>query len=217
MQTKTPWAALLLIIATTVPLEADSNMPAGPIPVTEYDIVRHIRRVLSRMAKDDRWERAPQLAQIIVDESKRYKIDPLTLTVIIQAESTFREGLLRGKKEELGLTQLVGASRQCDRTANLETSRGQVRGGACWFAFALRKCGTELGALHAYQSGRCESRAYGPLYRLRLIKKARARIWHRRKEIEDLINPKGTVAPNGKSKYAERVNPSLTVKEQLSL
>jgi hypothetical protein len=186
-------------------------MPRGPFPVTEDDVLFHIRHVLSKMKKDARWKRAPELAGIIHEEATNYGIDPLVLAVIVQAESTYREGDLRGKLGEVGLTQVWGAARKCDRSANLKTSRGQVRAGACWYAFALERCKTELGALHGYQSGQCHSRAYGPLYRSRLIKKARARIWYRQKETEDLLNPPAYLntarehpAPDFKSEHASK-------------
>ena len=217
MKTTKPWAVLLLIIVTTLPENADTKMPAGAVSVNEHDLVLHIRRVLSREKRDVRWKRAPQLAQIIMDEANRYEIDPLVLTVIVQTESTFQEGMLRGKDGEIGLTQLLGAAKHCDKTADLRTSRGQIRGGACWYAYSLRLCKTENRALHGYQSGYCDSKSYGPLHRSRIIRRARIRIWHRNKEVEDLLNPLDNTH-TGKAEYAEQLlPPSLSAREQLML
>jgi len=217
MRNQTVWAICLLAILTTLPGASDGRRPAGHVKVNEDDVLYHIRKVLKREKRDERWNRAPELARMILEEANRYEIDPLVLTVIVQTESSFREGQIRGKVGEVGLTQIWGAAKKCDRTADLRTSRGQIRAGACWYAYALEKCKTERAALHAYQSGQCASNAYGPIPRSRILQRARSCIRSRQREIEELLNPEELLETE--SAYVDSTTnpPALTVRQQLTL
>jgi len=178
--------SLLAMPAAVWPIEPAE--PSGPVRAAEpppsyqdnedevwvqHYIERFSERFRQSRAGSKVYKRAPELAKLIVEQANRFDIDPKILTVVVRCESSFREGMLEGKAGEVGLTQVLGTARKKAKKlgCDLNTSKGQLCAGASWISAGLERCKTVEGALHYYQAGKCRSSAYGPKYRMRLLKK----------------------------------------------
>jgi hypothetical protein len=128
-------------------------------------------------------ERAPELAKIIVDVSRELDVDYRVATVIIRAESGFREGALKGKsdKRDHGVMQVNGGT--------AETTEGQIREGLTVWTGCRAGCGSLERTITCYSIGRCqfpkreevadektwqrlEFKQRGIVYRMKLFEKA---------------------------------------------
>jgi len=180
--------SLLALPAVVWPIEPAEAPPARVIKSDKYSTdpqtewVQTYIEKFSESFKNSRAgrkviKRAPELSKLIVEQANRFGVDPKLLTVVVRCESSFREGMLKGKINnvgELGLAQVHGTAKNKAKKqgCDINTSEGQLCAGAYWLSVGLERCKTTEGALHFYQAGKCHSKAYGPVYRMRLLKKA---------------------------------------------
>lgn len=156
---------------------------AGVTETIRELLVRHClhqgttrRAICERWAsRDPRWDRAPDLATLIVEASRERALDPYLVTTVVWAESSFRErAKLEGAVGEQGLMQVHGeALRQAlVKGYDMSSSWGQLQAGCDHLLGRLEECGGDtLRALAAYQTGSCKSRHGGPKYRFRLYQR----------------------------------------------
>lgn len=138
------------------------------------DVSKIIYGFLGNIRKDGRYSKVPDISQWIVDAAYEYKIDPILITIVIQAESAFFTEAI-GSKGELGLMQVLTPSAR--KGFDLKKSADQVRAGTNWLAKCLEACNNkESSALQMYQTGNCAGKAFGPKYRTRLAMEARLKL-----------------------------------------
>ena len=164
--------------AEAPPLEGAQEAPgASPVEaqVTERirafvaSVCRGRATCLRLMPRTERWRRAPALAHLIVTEAQARDLDPYLATILVECESSYREGGPRGAAGEQGLLQIMGvAVTQALRAGHdLTTSEGQIRGGLDRLARAREACGDDpLRQLTHYQMGRCRADYPGPARRV---------------------------------------------------
>lgn len=124
--------------------------------------------------------RATQLAELFIDASRTYRVDPFALTALAWSESNF-DGTRVGAIGELGIMQLnprqplgrafirYRARDQADR------DRLSIYLGADALRHGLMVCGHLSRAISFYKSGHCRNR--GPMAHRVLITRARLIRW----------------------------------------
>lgn len=125
--------------------------------------------------RDARWDRAPELAELIVRIAKDHKLEIAEVVVVIRAESSFSEKTRTGAAGEQGLMQVHGQALKNALAAgyDMHTSEGQLNAGCLELARLHTECSTTLKVFQGYQSGSCNKEVTGARYRLRLLERAR--------------------------------------------
>ena len=170
--------------ALDAPEEGVDPAVAGVTSQIREFLVRHCRKqpksrrpMCEKWAsRDKRWDRAPDVATLIVEAARARDLDPYLVAVVVEAESSFREGGPDGAVGEKGLMQVHGeALRQALKKGyDMDTAWGQLQAGCDHLAERLEECNGRIQrALAAYQTGSCKSQAGGSERRLRLYKRAK--------------------------------------------
>jgi len=163
--------------------EVDPAVAGVTFQIREF-LVRHCKKqpksrrpMCERWAsRDKRWDRAPDVAVLIVEAARERGLDPYLVAVVVEAESSFHEGGPDGAVGEKGLMQVHGEAlrRALRRGYDMDSSWGQLQAGCDHLLERLEECnGHVQKALAAYQTGSCNSKAGGSKRRLRLYKRAK--------------------------------------------
>lgn len=115
----------------------------------EDDIADYISDYLRIYSK--RRHASIKLVPYLVEQSRRYNIDPWLVAVTVSSESSWVSSA-RGRIGEAGLTQVHGF---CAKGANLNTHHGQLLAGIKCLAHAHDKCDSTLHVINAYLTGKC--------------------------------------------------------------
>lgn len=112
-----------------------------------------------------RRQAAMEIASLVVDVACSNGVDPILLAVFVTVESGWTTNAV-GAIGERGLLQVHGVAA---RGHDLTTARGQLEAGASWLSRCVRACGSLLGGMAMYQSGKCATHR-GALRRLRIYR-----------------------------------------------
>jgi len=123
-----------------------------PVWANETEAVRAYIEHDKRKLRPSKIASAVELVDPIVTISKEEGIDPMLTAVMIRFESSFRPGVV-GKLGERGLMQVHGIALNGRKLA---TVRDEVRRGVVYLAACVRRCGSILGGINRYMSGRCD-------------------------------------------------------------
>jgi len=127
------------------------------------------------MRQKNRWDRAPELARMMLEVALERNLDPWSLVITIRCESSFFENVRKGGAGEQGLGQMHGKALQNakDRGYDLDTSLGQLRGAADHLVFWVNECEGMEEAFNGYRSGSCRTKKRFGKRRLRMLERAR--------------------------------------------
>ena len=109
--------------------------------------------------------RAMRYVPMIREESKRQNVDPLLVVIIVHLESSSKHGAV-SKVGACGLMQI--------KPCRSRPPRLNVRRGIKVLKREVKRCGSLLNGLNAYQSGKCAP----------VLKRVRFRLWTYRKARE---------------------------------
>ena len=135
-----------LFFFTPPALASDTQTVSDTKAVSDY--IRYFKRNV----KPSLQRRALKLVPLIVSISKKYKIDPMLVTIMIRFESSFVPGVVGAVLGERGLLQVHGVAL---KGRKLATVADEIDAGVLYLVACQRRCKNDLWAINRYMSGRC--------------------------------------------------------------
>jgi hypothetical protein len=161
-------------LSVTAPAPTEQEVADGILWLVtpeKWDSLRPYRG--TRAATDGEYRL--ELARAFIAAAERFDLPVYLLVVIGYRESVFRPELAGDQGRSLGLMQVgrQGRRRCKEHCQNPHSVDGGAMCGACWLSAGRDWCGSVVGGLMAYCSGKCKSETP----RSRRAMNAKLRLW----------------------------------------
>ena len=150
----TSQSAMVSVMRHSIDAQTAQGITLTPHEKKQVAFVASIIETASPSRKD-----SDTLASLIVTESKRAKIDPLFVTAVIQAESSFKPKAVSHKGAQ-GLMQLMPSTARELGVRNSFEPEDNIWGGVKYLSQLLQRLGNESLAIAAYNAGEGPVRKY---------------------------------------------------------